>query len=279
MVLAGKTVGGSSAVNGMFFDRPSRFDFDAWTQAGSPELDSGKDKWDWNSIFPFFKKVGWIHSRKERQTRTQANRLFTKSVTFTEPSAAVAQKHGYTWDLAAFGGTTPIYSTLPPFQWGDHPIIRDAFKELGVNVPRECGGGDKEGLCWIPLSQNPVTARRSHAGIGHYAAVNASRPNYDLLVKHQVTRISYPKGLKSGPPLVEVQSLADGHVFNVTAKGEVILSAGVFNTPTILLRSGIGPKEYLAKVGIPLVLHLPGVGSNLQDHSGPTLSWNCTYNA
>lgn len=198
-------------------------------------------------------------------------------MTFTEPAAAPVQKYGYTWDVAAFGGTTPIYATFPPFQWGDHLLIRDAYKELGINVPKECSGGDKEGLCWIPLSEHPVTARRSHAGIGHYAAVNTSRPNYDLIVKHQVTRLTYPKGLKSGPPLVEVKSLADGHVFNATATGEVILSAGVFNTPTILLRSGIGPNEYLAKAGIPLVLHLPGVGSNLQDHSGPSLSWNCRY--
>lgn len=58
ITLAGKMVGGSSAVNGMFFDRPAKHDFDAWTEAGSPELDGGKHKWGWDGIFPYFKKVG-----------------------------------------------------------------------------------------------------------------------------------------------------------------------------------------------------------------------------
>ena len=57
LVIAGKTVGGSSAVNGMFFDRGSRFDYDAWAQVGSPEFDKSKHKWNWAGLFPFFKKV------------------------------------------------------------------------------------------------------------------------------------------------------------------------------------------------------------------------------
>lgn len=56
-VKVGQVVGGSSCINGMFFDRGSRYDFDAWTQAGSPEYDSSQYKWDWDGIFPYFKKV------------------------------------------------------------------------------------------------------------------------------------------------------------------------------------------------------------------------------
>ncbi len=148
---------------------------------------------------------------------------------------------------------------------------------MGIQPRRECAGGNKEGLCWIPISQHPATARRSHAGLGHYAAVNETRPNYHLLVRHQVTRVTYPRGAKKGPPRVEVRSLADNSLFNITAEAEVILSAGTFHTPTILQRSGIGPASFLQAAGIPVVLNLPGVGSNLQDHSGPAISWNCMY--
>jgi hypothetical protein len=58
-VVAGKVVGGSSAVNGMFFDRGSRHDYDAWRNIGSPEFDAGPagERWDWHGMFPFFKKV------------------------------------------------------------------------------------------------------------------------------------------------------------------------------------------------------------------------------
>ena len=257
LVFAGKTVGGSSAVNGMFFDRGSRHDYDAWADAGSPEFDSADDRWTWEGIYPFFRK----------------------SVTFTPPPAAVADKHGYTWNAAAYGNSTPIYASMPPFQWGDHAIMRAAWQEMGIPTPKECADGDKAGLCWIPISQHPLTARRSHAGLGHYANVSAARPNYDLLVKHQVVRITYSQGLDKGPPVVEVRSLADDSGdgrFNVTARAEVILSAGAFHTPTILHRSGIGPASALREAGIPLVLELPGVGNNLQDHTGPGISWNCT---
>jgi hypothetical protein len=42
----------------MFFDRPSRHDWDAFAEAGRPEFDESEDKWDWNSIYPYYKKVG-----------------------------------------------------------------------------------------------------------------------------------------------------------------------------------------------------------------------------
>ena len=47
---------------------------------------------------------------------------------------------------------------------------------------------------------------------------------------------------------------------------EIILSAGTIGSPHILLLSGIGPREELEKHAVPLVLDLPGVGKNLQDH-------------
>jgi choline dehydrogenase-like flavoprotein len=89
--------------------------------------------------------------------------------------------------------------------------------------------------------------------------------------------VVYPKATTtSGPPVVEVRPLDGSPWFNVSAKNEVILSSGAFGTPTILQRSGIGPAAFLQSAKIPLVLDLPGVGSNLHDHSGPRISWNCT---
>ncbi|KAL2173990.1 GMC oxidoreductase-like protein [Thermothelomyces heterothallicus CBS 202.75] len=253
-VLAGQVVGGSSAVNGMFFDRASRHDYDAWTAVGGSGFEQSSHKWDWEGLFPFFQK----------------------SVTFTEPPADIVQKYHYTWDLSAYGnGSTPIYSSYPVFQWADQPLLNQAWQEMGINPVTECAGGDKEGVCWVPASQHPVTARRSHAGLGHYADV-LPRANYDLLVQHQVVRVVFPNGPSHGPPLVEARSLADDHLFNVTVKGEVIISAGALHTPTVLQRSGIGPASFLDDAGIPVTLDLPGVGANLQDHCGPPVTWNYT---
>lgn len=196
-------------------------------------------------------------------------------MSFTEPDADIVAKYGYTWDQAAYDGSTPIHSSFPPFLWGDHFVVRNAWKEMGVVTRNECAAGEKDGLCWIPVSQYPKTARRSHAGLGHYASINDTRPNYDLLVRHQVTRVIYPNSNLSRIPIIEVRSLKDGNLFNLTATSEVILAAGAFHTPAILQRSGIGATSVLEEVGVAPVLDLPGVGANLQDHSGPVISWDC----
>jgi choline dehydrogenase-like flavoprotein len=76
---------------------------------------------------------------------------------------------------------------------------------------------------------------------------------------------------------VEVRPLDGGPLFNISVENEVIISAGVFGSPAILQRSGIGPAAFLQSANIPLVLDLPGVGSNLHDHSGPRVAWNCKW--
>ena len=58
---------------------------------------------------------------------------------------------------------------------------------------------------------------------------------------------------------------APGIPRQIRAKREVIIAAGAFNSPQLLMLSGVGPKEHLQKFGIPLLVDLPGVGQNLQD--------------
>jgi len=72
LVVAGKAVGGSSTVNGMFFDRGSRYDFEAWAKATGPTLDPSKS-WDWNGIFPFFKKVRSQTQGMQRSERIESH--------------------------------------------------------------------------------------------------------------------------------------------------------------------------------------------------------------
>lgn len=61
-------------------------------------------------------------------------------------------------------------------------------------------------------------------------------------------------------------AMGDGSVQNMSATKDVILAAGVFNTPKLLELSGVGDKALLDELGIPVTLDLPGVGQNLQDH-------------
>lgn len=83
----GACVGGSSAVNGMVFDRGAKADYDAWEELGNPG-------WGWDGLFPYFKK----------------------SATFTPPSEGDSKRFSYTWDERAWGDG-PIQASFPPFQW------------------------------------------------------------------------------------------------------------------------------------------------------------------
>ena len=64
-----------------------------------------------------------------------------------------------------------------------------------------------------------------------------------------------------------------GQTSIIRAAREVILSAGTFNSPQLLMLSGIGPADHLRASGIAPVVDLPGVGKNLQDHLGVWIAW------
>ncbi|KAK4158752.1 GMC oxidoreductase [Cladorrhinum sp. PSN259] len=242
---AGKLLGGCSAVNGQFLDWGSKHSYDAWAEVAGPGFGKGSIKWNWKGLFP---------------------------VTFTPPERTFAEQYGYRWDSSAYGNG-PVQAMLPPFQWADNHVKVEAFQDMGLEVAKECAGGDKHGIRWVPTSQHPVTAARSHSGIAHYADL-LPRANYHLLLKHQGIKVIYPRGPKHGPPTVQVRSVIDNTFSNLRAKVEVIISAGGLNTTSLLQRSGIELASFLRKANIPVVLDLPGVGANLQDHYGPSVFWN-----
>lgn len=102
---------------------------------------------------------------------------------------------------------------------------------------------------------------RSSAARG-YLAPALARDNLRVLTASEVVRVVLENGRAAG---VELRK-ADGTTVRVRAAREVILSAGVVGSPTLLERSGIGDEQVLAAAGIRSQLHLPGVGRNLQDH-------------
>lgn len=88
------------------------------------------------------------------------------------------------------------------------------------------------------------------------------RPNLTVQTRAFVRRV-----IVSGGRAVGVEFDGPAGRKTVTAKKEVIVSAGAYNSPQVLMLSGIGPKKHLQEVGIKPVLDLPGVGQRLHDHS------------
>ncbi|KAF2460782.1 GMC oxidoreductase-like protein [Lineolata rhizophorae] len=247
-VSAGKVVGGSSAVDGQFFDRASREDIDSWAALGSPEWNNLEIKWGWDDLLQYYKRSTLFHS----------------------PPLEVTAQFGYAWDNEAAYGvnqTTQIDATFPPFQWPIQSRLYNAWAEYGLERRVECAAGGKYGICWAPSSQDPDMQTRSYARTAHWDEVPSSQ-RYDLLPNHKVTSLSFPNGLLSPPSMVvqRVDSGSSDADIVVTAEFEVILSAGAVHTPQILQRSGIGPRELLESAGIEVAVELPGVGQNFQDH-------------
>ncbi len=154
------------------------------------------------------------------------------------------------------GGPLPV-TDLPE----KHPIA-EAFIAAGVNVgiPHnpDFNGERQEGI-------GPFQATARH-GL-RYSTAKAflrralRRPNLDLLMRAQVTKILFDGVRASGVAFVH-----DGKPTEVSARREIILSAGSIQSPHILQLSGIGSGGLLRQHGIPVVRELRGVGENLQDH-------------
>jgi len=87
--------------------------------------------------------------------------------------------------------------------------------------------------------------------------------NLTLIRNALVIRLVIDRGRAVG-----VEYFVDGSIERASADGEVICAAGAIGSPHLLMLSGLGPSAHLASHGIPVVADLPGVGQDLQDHSG-----------
>ncbi|HEY9603915.1 MAG TPA: GMC family oxidoreductase N-terminal domain-containing protein, partial [Allocoleopsis sp.] len=97
------------------------------------------------------------------------------------------------------------------------------------------------------------------------------RPNLTATTNALVTRLLF-----EGTRTVGVEYLHNGTLHQAFVNQEVILSAGAFDSPKLLMLSGIGNAQDLRALGIPVVVDLPGVGQNLQDHLSVSVAYLAT---
>ncbi|KAH9905822.1 alcohol oxidase [Xylariomycetidae sp. FL2044] len=235
-VPAGGVVGGGTTVNGMFFDRGAAVDYDAWEELGNPG-------WGWEGLLPYFQK----------------------SENFTRADQAFSDEFEILADNSVHGFHGPVQSSYPVFQWEAIKNFFSGWHTLGISTPSDPNGGVKRGVFWSPSSLDPRNETRSYARTAHYDRVSY-RDNYHILTEVSVSRILFNENGASG---VEYIDRSTGETCVVQASREVILAAGAPHSPQILQLSGIGPASLLQDLGIDVLVDLPGVGQNLQDH--PTL--------
>jgi choline dehydrogenase len=130
----------------------------------------------------------------------------------------------------------------------------DAGVAAGYEHVRDFNGSAQEGIGAYPV--NIVDGVRQSTAVAYLTDAVRARPNLTILGDQTVDRVLF-----DGSAAVAVVTV-DGTVIGA---GEIVLSAGAYGSPAILLRSGVGPAGDLAKLGIPVVADLP-VGQRLQDH-------------
>ncbi|MGI9084949.1 MAG: GMC family oxidoreductase [Aeromicrobium sp.] len=139
-----------------------------------------------------------------------------------------------------------------------------AADTLGVKILKDYNAAEQEGVSTFQQSAHQGT--RYSASRGYLT--DANWPTLQVEAEVQVNRVVVEHGRASGVDVTDKR----GRSRTVRAGKEVILSAGVFGSPQLLMLSGIGPAAHLAEHGISVVEDLP-VGDNLQDHLFVPTTW------
>jgi choline dehydrogenase len=142
----------------------------------------------------------------------------------------------------------------------------DAAKAAGFRATDDFNGPRQDGVGFYQVTRSK--GRRWSAADG-YLREAAQRPNLTVQVDALATRVFFQGDRAAG-----VRYLFRGAEEIARADREVILAAGVVNSPQLLMLSGIGPADHLREYGIEVVADSPGVGGNLSDHPMVTVMWH-----
>lgn len=223
----GKVLGGSSSVNAMIYARGHASDYDAWAAAGNPG-------WSWAEVLPYFKRA------EHNQRGADAF-------------------HGT-------GGPLHVQDLTSPNPFGAHFVA--AGREAGYPVNTDFNGAEQEG---VGLYQVTHKNGERFSAAKAYLTPHLQRPNLTLITDALVCRVVMDEAPGAVPRAVAVEYRAQGGrgpllIARCREGGEVVLSAGAFGSPQLLMLSGIGPADHLQQHGIAVRHALPGVGQNLHDH-------------
>lgn len=133
-----------------------------------------------------------------------------------------------------------------------------ACEEQGIAATADCNGAEQDGALEYQVTH--INGERCSAAKA-YLTPNLSRPNLEVMTQTPVLQI-----LLDGKTATGVRVKREGQTLDLRARREVIVCGGAFNSPQLLMLSGIGPGAHLQDRGIAVAHDLPGVGENLQDH-------------
>ncbi len=165
-----------------------------------------------------------------------------------------------TWEGGASefrGGDGPLGTEFAKTDDPLFPAWIEAARQAGLPVSKDYNGADGEGF---GRSQYTIRNGRRSSTSNAFLKPAKKRPNLRVETRANVARV-----VLEGKRARGVDYTHHGMQVRALAEREVILAGGTFNSPQLLMLSGIGPADHLKSVGVDPVVDLP-VGKNLQDH-------------
>ncbi|RAL67416.1 hypothetical protein DID88_008171 [Monilinia fructigena] len=233
----GKTLGGCSARNFMVYQRGTVGSLQKWADQ------VGDDSYEWNNFLPFYQK----------------------SVNFTAPDMNLRFANSTPKFVAAEAANSPATGPLS-VTWSHYAQAFGTWAikglaQIGIPVIPGFLGGSLIGSSYVTFTLDAQKMTRESSETS-FLRVGLQSPDLKVYTLSLAKKILFDENKKATGVLVET----GGYPFTLTANKEVILSAGVFGSPQLLLASGVGPAAELSAVGIDVIADRPGVGKGMQDH-------------
>ena len=245
----GKTLGGCSSINGMIYMRGQARDYDGWAQL------LGDESWSWNSSLPYFK----LHEDHHKG----ASALHGARGTAPELMQDASTPYREVLRHRNAGGEWRVDKQR--LRWDVLEAFAKAAEQAGIPATDDFNTGDNEGVGYFEVNQKK--GWRWNTAKAFLRPTCYGRPNFELWTSAQASKLVLTGGMGTEPLRCTGVQVWNGHeMVTVTARREVILSAGAVATPQLLQLSGLGPAELLHAKGVAVAKDLAGVGNNLQDH-------------
>lgn len=187
------------------------------------------------------------------------------------PYFTKSEKNAVHRDSPYHGTTGPLSVTSLPSPSPLNEVFLQACVNQGIPYNPDYNGARHFGCYHVQVTQKDG---ERHSVAAAFIHPNLDRPNLDVRTKAHITRVEFDGRRATGVTYRHGRRLQ-----TVRARREVIMAAGAFGTPQILMASGLGPGAHLQQLGITPLRDIPGMGQNLQDHISALLIYRARTNA
>lgn len=189
--------------------------------------------------------------------------FFEKSLKFTPPDMNLRFANGTPeYDRKVLGnGSGPLSVTFSHYVQAFGTWATKGLQEIGLPIVKGFQSGSLLGQSYIMSTINATDMTRDSSETS-FLRRGLSYSNYKVYPMTMAKKVLFDADKKATGVLVDTA----GRQYILSATKEVILTAGVFGSPQLLLVSGVGPASTLRQHGIPIIADRPGVGQNMQDH-------------